>query len=1132
MQVAATVVPALHLPDAITSAVVLLVFLGFPIALILAWAFELTPEGIKRTEDVSPEASIKGRTWRKFVIAVGLVALAALALFVAQFERREKHPENAGADKSIAVLPFVDLSQGKDQEYFCDGISEEILDRLAKTEGLRVVARTSSFSFKGKTADVGEIAKKLGVQHLLEGSLRREGNRIRITAQLVNARDGFHIWSETFERDLQGVFAVQDEITQKIVEALQLKLAVAGPTHGQQNTEAYDLYLQGLYFSNKSSEEDLRKALTLFEAALEKDPQFARAWTGIAKTWLWLADAYVKPLDAYPAVKAAASKAIALDAREADAHCYLGEAERVLGWNYAAEQAQLEQALKIDPNSAPTHMFLALLLVGQGATEPALRHIEMARKADPLSPIVSNFAGIVLLSAGKIDQAIIEGKRTIELDPEYSYFESPLGAAYRAQGRLTDALAVYEKARDVSKQPTPGLAITYALLGRTAQARELVDQFIGQARTKYFAADSIAAIYVALGERDEAFRWLDRAVVEHSAPMEGLAVRPEFRPLYSDPRFADLLRRVGLDPFKALASTAKTAFANGDRVAEPVATKSIAVLPFENLSDDKQNAYFTDGVQDEILADLAKVADLKVISRTSVMLYKSGNPRNLREIGQQLGVAHVLEGSVQRSANRVRVTAQLIDAQSDAHLWAQTYDRDLADVFAIQSEIAKTIADQLQAKLSPSEKSAIEQAPTADVAAFDLYSRAKDLLLTAGRSGTGKADLLQAIDLLNQAVARDPSFSEAYCRLAYAHDSLYFFGHDHTSARLALAEAAIEAASRLRPNAGETHLARARNIYQGYFDYDGALAELELARQALPNDSRVFELMGYIQRGQQGRYEESTRTLERALELDPRNVVVLQQIAAFNYPRLRRYADAKSTWDRLLAITPDDVAAKADRAMVDFEWKGDTRPLHQTIDSIRATNPAAVQSNADLWLICALAGRDAAAANNASIACGENPINLASENVHFNRPFIEGVIARMSNDEAKARSAFTAARAEQEKIVQAQPNYGSALCVLGLIDAGLGRKEEALREGRRAVELLPVEKNAPHGADIVKYLAMTAAWVGDKDLACEQLAIAIRGPSNLSYGQLKLMPLWDPLRGDPRFEKIVADLAPKTGPKQ
>ncbi len=580
------------------------------------------------------------------------------------------------------------------------------------------------------------------------------------------------------------------------------------------------------------------------------------------------------------------------------------------------------------------------------------------------------------------------------------------------------------------------------------------------------------------------------------------------------------------------APKSANAFAPASPSISAIPEKSIAVLPFENLSDEKQNAYFADGVQDEILTDLARIADLKVISRTSVMHYRSGIARNLREIGEQLGVAHVLEGSVQRAGNRVRVNAQLIDARSDAHLWAQTYDRDLADVFAIQSEIAKTIADQLQAKLSPSEKSAIERPPTNDITAFDLYTRAKNLLLTADEGGAGKADSLQAIDLLNQAVARDPSFFQAYCRLAEAHDGLYSAGYDHTSARLALAEAAIEVASRLRPNAGETHLARARNIYQGYRDYNGALAELELARQTLPNDSRVFELTGYIQRRQQGRYEEATRTLERAIDLDPRNVVVLQQIAAYNYRRLRRYTDAKSAWDRLLAITPDDVSAKAQRAMVDLEWRGDTRPLHQMIDAIRATNPAAVQRIAEGWIICALAERDAASANNALIASGENPIALSNENVFFNRPFVEGVIARMTKDDAKARSAFTAARAEQEKIVQAQPNYGPVLCILGLIDAGLGRKEEALREGRRAVELLPVEKDAPEGVDMVKYLAMIAAWIGDKDLACEQLGIAIHPPSNLSYGQLKLMPFWDPLRGDPRFEQIVASLAPKEGPKQ
>ncbi|MGI9088751.1 MAG: tetratricopeptide repeat protein [Chthoniobacterales bacterium] len=567
IQIATQVFPFFEIPNWCVRLVVLLLILGFPVALVLAWAFELTPEGIKRAEDVSPNESTTRRTGRKLIGVTVAVALTASALlFLRVHSGRQVAVEAASKDtaatapsapegdgKSIAVLPFLDLSAAKDQEYFCDGISEEILDTLAKTEGLRVVAPTSSFSFKGKNADVSEIAQKLGVATILEGSLRREGNRIRVTAQLINARDGFHLWSETFDREMQGVFAMQDEITRRIVDALKVKLAVATSARGQGDAEAYDLYLQGLYYSNKSDEESLRKALTLFEAALDKDPKFARAWTGIASVWNWLADSYVRPLEAYPAAKVAASKALALNPRDSEAHVWLGEAERVISYDYAAEQAELEQALKIEPNSAPAHMFLALLLGGRGDLPGMLQHMELARKADPLSAIVSNFAGVILLSAGKTEQAIAEGKRTLELDPEFSYFESALGAAYREQGRLADAIAVYEKAREVSKQPMPGLAVTYARAGRTAEARQILDQFIEQARTKYFAGDAIAEIYVALGERDEAFRWLDRAADEHSAPLEGLARRPEFRPLHDNPRFAALLRRVGLDPETALA---------------------------------------------------------------------------------------------------------------------------------------------------------------------------------------------------------------------------------------------------------------------------------------------------------------------------------------------------------------------------------------------------------------------------------------------------------------------------------------------------------------------------------------------------------------------------------------------------
>src|SRR5262249_3190521 len=288
----------------------------------------------------------------------------------------------------------------------------------------------------------------------------------------------------------------------------------------------------------------------------------------------------------------------------------------------------------------------------------------------------------------------------------------------------------------------------------------------------------------------------------------------------------------------------------------------------------------------------------------------------------------------------------------------------------------------------------------------------------------------------------------------------------------------------------------------------------------------IFSLKGYIER-RQGRWEDCVRDLERATELDPRNILTLQQLA-LTYEQLRRYAEEKSTFERILAFEPNDPVTKSLHAFVELDSKADTRPLHQVTDSIREKNPAALSSVADNWLLCAFAERDHVAAKKALIALGENPAPLGPiGNVRFNHPFMEGVIASMAGDDARARAAFAAARAEQEKTIQAQPNYGPALCALGLTDAALGRKEEALREGRRAVEFCPIGNDAFLGAAMVKYLAMIAAWAGDKDLACEQLAIAISRPGDLSYGQLKLMPFWDPLRADPRFEKIVASLAPK-----
>jgi TolB-like protein len=548
-------------------------------------------------------------------------------------------------------------------------------------------------------------------------------------------------------------------------------------------------------------------------------------------------------------------------------------------------------------------------------------------------------------------------------------------------------------------------------------------------------------------------------------------------------------------------------------------TTGIAVLPFENLSEQKENGAFADGVQDDILTKLAKIADLKVISRTSVMDYRG--KRNVRQIGNELRVSHVLEGSVRRTGTRLHMNAQLIDTRTDTHIWAEQYDRDLNDLFAIQSEIAQKIAEQLHAKISSSEQLAIQRKPTSDLTAYDLYARAREML-----KNKGIREVLPAVDLLNRAIARDPSFFEAYCQLAFAHDVLYSERIDSSPARLAMAQEAIDSAFRLKPNSGEAHFARAVHLYRGYRDYDAALAELEVARQTLPNDARIFQMMGFIQR-RHGRWEESRRNLEHSAKLDPRDANTLEIVADY-YMKFRRFDEAKSWVIRAAAVAePDDVSMKLALPEWELEVNGDPRPSHQAIESIRAANPAAVRGAvADYWLVCALAERDAAAATEALGALHDSEIFLGVQ-VQLNRPFVEGLIARMTNDEDKAQSAFTAARAEQEKIVEAQPDFGPAWCVLGMIDAGLGRKEEALREGRHALELFPVEKDALVGRYLVRYFAVIAAWVGEKDLACEQLSTLVGPPSFLYYGELKLLPLWDPLRGEPCFEKIVASLAPK-----
>jgi TolB-like protein/tRNA A-37 threonylcarbamoyl transferase component Bud32/Flp pilus assembly protein TadD len=555
---------------------------------------------------------------------------------------------------------------------------------------------------------------------------------------------------------------------------------------------------------------------------------------------------------------------------------------------------------------------------------------------------------------------------------------------------------------------------------------------------------------------------------------------------------------------------------NGDPAA------GIAVLPFESLSPDKENTFFADGIYDGISTKLAKVANLKIISHNSVAKYRGA--RNIQDIGRALNVASVLVGSVRRDAGRIHLNVELIDTRNDSRLWAEEYDRDLNDVFALQTQIAQKVADHLGAKVSSTEKAAIQEPPTTDLIAYDAYLRAKDLINGISFSTREKDDLLETVRLLDQAVARDPLFFDAYGQLAGAHDRIYFLGFDHTNARLQLSEAAIQSVRQLRPASGETHLALAQHLYWAYQNYDLAREELAAARLTLPNEARIPLLAAYIDR-RQGRWDESLDRMKQALELDPQNLSVLQQ-TSLTYQALRRYKETVATLDKVLAIAPKDIAIKVWRAWVELQWRADPSPLHTTIETALTQDPKAAPFIVLQWLDLALSERDPAAAERVLAAMPTG--GCYDENIPFPDGWCGGLVARLRGDEPAARAAFARARRELEQIVRDQPDYAAALCAIGVVDAALGNKEDAIRESQRAIELIPVSKNAIDGARMIQYLAVIYAWTGNKDDAIERLTEVVKLPgSHVTYGNLRLHPLWDPLRGDPRFEAIVASLAPK-----
>jgi TolB-like protein/predicted Zn-dependent protease len=1142
--------------------------------------------------------------WIRSPIALVLVLLIAAFIVALPFYRHRNLTTTPPPEKSIAVLPLENLSDEKENAFFADGIHDELLSNLSKIKDLKVISRTSVRQYKsGIPRNIREIGQQLGVAHVLEGTVQRTANRVKLSAQLIDARTDAHVWSQTYDRDLVDVFAIQSEIAKTIADQLHAKLSPAEkaaiaerPTTDQ---VAYAYYTEAINSPSDWEGEDkiLNRQIELLEKVTQRDPNFALAYCALAKAHEDLGDV-TQDLKHVELAKKAAEAAVRLRPDLGETHLALA---RNYFWagiptgEYDRARDELMTTLRMLPNNSEALLIAAKIDRHQNRWDSALTNLQKANGLDPNNGEIAVWLGQtysemrryseweqlvkkyaangtlkgpwiqVVLAKGKLAQgdpaaaqSLLEqvpldfspneiiwntrfkaalylrdydtADRVIAATPakfaDFAFDSHPSGWAEglvaRARGDKQKALAAFAAARKKldawwDDKPKDGsypadLARLDAGLGRKEDAIREAQHAID---LQPIAKDSLngptwlanlALVYAWTGERDRALEQLETVATIPNGPTYGdLRFNPCWDDLRGDPRFDKIVA----------AAKAASRYA-----LEPLPEKSIAVLPLENLSDEKENAFFAAGIHDELLSNLAKIADLKVISRTSVMQYKSGNPRNIREIGQQLGVAHVLEGSVQRTGRRVRVNVQLIDARNDTHLWAEHYDRDFADIFSIQSEIAERIAEQLRAKLSAAEKAAIAERPTADLVAYTYYTKANEINIYTDNWEGAEKNGDQKVELLEKATQRDPNFALAYCELAKTHG---FLGDGAERRKhLDLGKTAAETAVRMRPDLAEAHLALARYYFMAGVEtdtdnYDRAREELAIVRRKLPNNAEALMIEALIGR-HQNRWDASLANLQRASELDPRNTEVAYRLEQI-YFEMRRYSE----FEQLI---------RKDAATADYSVE---HPFIQTwLAQMKLAQGDAVAAQSlleqvpfeySVWgtrFMAAFYLRDYDAANRVIAATPAKHADDAFGTEHASENSA-GLVARARGDKEKAVAFFAIAREKLEAKVADNHSDASPLADLAIADAGLGRKEEAIREGRQAVEIQPITKDSLNGPRCVRNLALVYAWTGDRDRALEQLEKVATLPGyGPTYGDLLLNPCWDELRGDPRFERIVA----------
>jgi TolB-like protein/Flp pilus assembly protein TadD len=564
IQAASIFLPAFDAPQWAMQIVILILVVGFPIALAFSWAFEITPEGIKRESEVTAEQSITHHTGRKIFALTIVLAVIATGLLVFQFLRARTWPERQSngstspsaatiANKSIAVLPFDNLSEEKGNAYFAEGIQDEILTRLAKVADLKVISRTSTQRFKSAPQNLPEIAKQLGVMHILEGSVQKASDQVRVNVQLINALTDAHLWAETYDRKMIDIFSVESEIAKAIADTLQAKLTgseeKAMSKTPTANPEAYELYLQGRFFWAKRTGPDLRKSIDYFNRAIAKDPNYAVAYAGLAQS-LIVISSYDggAPADSCPQAEAAARKALSIDANSSEALAVLASFKALYQFDFAGALKEYERALQLNPNDATTHHWFGLdTLASLGQRERELAELKRALELDPLSLVINSNLGVGYIHNGRLEDAIAQSQKTIEMDSSFYYARLYYGEALELQGKIPEAIAQYEKVTGVTDDPVAlgTLGHIYGVAGRKDEARKILEKLRELRAHRYIAAYSLALVSLGLDDRTEAIKWLEQGYQDHDGNFLGfIRVDPLLNALHGDPRFEALAEKI------------------------------------------------------------------------------------------------------------------------------------------------------------------------------------------------------------------------------------------------------------------------------------------------------------------------------------------------------------------------------------------------------------------------------------------------------------------------------------------------------------------------------------------------------------------------------------------------------------